>query len=596
VYEYDIHTISSIMRIDTSKERISLVICDLQPDLLGSLKQEHQERLLLALVIVLDAARRHSWTIVYSGLKFPSGYQGVSEGHKLYGAFRKLNQTMGDQAVHWFLEGWPDSEILSTNHKVAPKSQDTIVWRSQHIPHELIDTLEEKGIQKVYVVGAKASGSVQITCQLAMDQGMEVCVVQECVQDDDQDKLQAMMTLIMPIFANVISMQEFMENVGGLESFSEESQQAWIQQLLLRKDTMSTIQKGTNPMFLASDCGRPGHGSRFIQLLQDRGNWQIYPTQIWYEDFVKGEFHCPLAKKVVDFCDEPEFSKISMYLSGREYLDEKDKVIEIAGHFMPKTYCMENGKWLNGNAPPTDEKEGATSAPWFIKEADKNLGGASITIVQKPSKILSNVNRDQRYVIQQHIRDPLLTDDGRKTHLKFYVFLICDEDGITWTLYTYKGALLSISPKPWCPTDLSHDTQVTIHRHPHPPEETDGWKQHWTTIYQKCKEGTAQVIEKAIRTGKLKGRSKKKQFEVFSVDWMPDQHYNIWMFEFNMSPAVAQQEFDDPSNRDWRRDYLMQHDEAMLREALAIVMPMEDGGEHVDMGQWDFAGKFVGNI
>jgi hypothetical protein len=79
-----------------------------------------------------------------------------------------------------------------------------------------------------------------------------------------------------------------------------------------------------------------------------RGGWQTYPTQVWYEDFIS-QYHCPIAKKVVDFCDEPDFSKVAMYLSGREYLDEKDKVIEFAGRFMPKTFCIDNGNGLEMN-------------------------------------------------------------------------------------------------------------------------------------------------------------------------------------------------------------------------------------------------------
>eukprot|EP00980_Cylindrotheca_fusiformis_P008690 scaffold1863_cov85-Cylindrotheca_fusiformis.AAC.6 len=576
------------MRIDTCKERVAVAVCDLQQDLLGSLTQDHEDRLLLVIGIILEAAREQKWSVIYSGLKFHSRYQDVPNGHKLYGAFQKLNQSMGDQGVHWFLDGWPGSQIVTTPAKVAPRSQDTIVWRAQHVPHTLISTLKEQNIQKLFVVGAKASGSVQITCQLAMDEGMEVCVIPEAVQDDDTDRLQAVLTLLK-VFARITPMQEFMEMVGGLESFSEESQQAWIQKLMFEEDKL-----------IACDCGRRGHGSRYIQLLLERGTWQTSPTQIWYEDFVKGEFYCPLGKQIVDFCDEPEFSKVSMYLSGREYLDEKDKVIEIAGNFMPKTYCMEDGEWLNGDGP-TEEPDGSSLAPWFIKEADKNLGGASIAIVQNIYQIMSYIRKDRRYVIQQHIRDPLLTDNGHKTHVKFYLLLTCESDGITWTLYTYKASLLSISPNPWSPTDLSHDTQVTIHRHPQPPGETEGWKQHWEEVYSKCKQATAQVIERAIQKGKLKGRSQKKQFEVFSVDWMPDEHGNIWMFEFNMSPAVAQKEFDDPANRDCRRNYLMQHDEAMLREALDIVLPDGKssiidgaGSEELELGQWDLAGTFLG--
>lgn len=137
----------------------------------------------------------------------------------------------------------------------------------------------------------------------------------------------------------------------------------------------------------------------------------------------------------------------------------------------------------------------------------------------KPSEIMAHIKENQSYVVQQHIRDPLLTDDGRKTHLKFYVLLICNDDGLTWTLYTYKGALLSISPNVWSPNDLTHDTQITIHRHPEPPSVTEGWKQHWESTYEQCKQGTAEVISRAIESGKLKGRQNKNQFEVFSVEF-----------------------------------------------------------------------------
>jgi len=445
------------------------------------------------------------------------------------------------------------------------------------MPYELATFLQDKGVGKVFVTGAKASGSVQISCQLLMDRGMDVTIVKECVQDDDTERLNATFEHILPLYGHVTVLREVVDDAGGLGLLSAQSKNLLVE----------LASKGISSTFYASNCGRRGHGSRFIKLLQERGGWDIYPTQIWYEDFVKGEFYCPLAKKVVDFCDEPEFSKVAMYLLGREHLDEKDKLIEIAGRFMPKTFCIEDRNWV-GEEPPGDDEEGALSTPWFVKEADKNLGGDAIVIIRKPSEIMDKICKNKKYVVQQHIRDPLLTDDGRKTHLKFYVLLVCEEDGITWTLYTYKGALLSISPNLWSRDDLSHETQVTIHRHPVPPNKTKGWKQHWESFYEKCKRGTAEMINNAISQGKLKGRT-KRQFEVFSVDWMPDEHGNIWMFEFNMSPAIAQSEFDDINSRDERRQYLMRHDEIMLREALAIVFPLE-GNE--SPGQWDFAGKF----
>jgi len=559
-------------------KRTALVICDLQPDLLGSLP--NREILISSIDIVLEAAKANNWIVVYSGLKFESGYESVPESHKLYGALKKLNSKMGDKAVHWFMEGYPGSRILLQTSLVEENVDVRVVWRSQHLHTELVSLLNEESVGTVYVTGAKASGAVQMASQMMMDSGIEVTAVKECIEDDNQERLKATLDHLLPIFGNVISLKELIDDIGGVDILSANAKQSFM-------DIMSGNQESS--ALFATDCGRRGHGFRFIGLLLERGTWKCYPSQIWYEDFVKGEFYCPLGKKVVDFCDEPEFSKVAMYLAGREHLDEKDKVIEIAGKYMPKTYCLEDGKWV-GEEPPGDDEEGSTVAPWFIKEADKNLGGDAIEIVSSPSEIMNNVSKTKRYVVQQHIRNPLLTDDGRKTHLKFYVLLICEDDGMTWTLYTYRGALLSISPKPWSPSDLSQDTQITIHRHPEPPGETEGWKQHWEAVYDKCKAGTSEVIKRAISTGKLKGRP-KKQFEVFSVDWMPDTHGNIWMFEFNMSPAVCQKEFNDISKRDIRRDYLMQHDEIMLREALNIVLPLEGNGSSTS--DWDLAGNFT---
>eukprot|EP00979_Chaetoceros_neogracilis_P005074 scaffold869_cov260-Chaetoceros_neogracile.AAC.5 len=556
-------------------KRTALVVCDLQPDLLGSLP--NREALISSIEIVLEIAKANNWIVIYSGLKFESGYANITETHKLYGALKRLNSKMGDIAVHWFMEGYSGSQVLkpiSLENNVDVR----VVWRSQHVHNELISLLNEELIENVYVVGAKASGAVQIAMQMMMDQGIEVIAVKECIADDNQERLKATLDHLLPIFGNVISLEELIDDFGGIDSLPATIRQSFI-------DIMAGNESSA---LLATDCGRRGHGSRFIELLMERGTWKSYPTQIWYEDFAKGEFYCPLGKKVVDFCDEPEFSKHAMYLLGREHLDEKDKVIEIAGKYMPKTYCLEDGEWV-GEMPPSDNEDGSTAAPWFIKESDKNLGGDAIVIVSKPSEIMETINKTKRYVVQQHVKNPLLTDDGCKTHLKFYVLLICEDDGVTWTLYTYRGALLSISPKPWSPYDLCQDTQITIHRHPVPPNETVGWKQHWESVYEKCKAGTLEVIERAISAGKLKGRS-KKQFEVFSVDWMPDTDGNVWMFEFNMSPAICQKEFDHPSKRDDRRDFLMQHDEIMLREALAIVLPLEEGNKVPS--DWDLAGNF----
>uniref|UniRef100_A0A7S1G2Y8 Isochorismatase-like domain-containing protein n=1 Tax=Corethron hystrix TaxID=216773 RepID=A0A7S1G2Y8_9STRA len=577
-----------------SKNRRALIVCDFQEDLLKSIPS--RESLESSLKVSLAAARQAGWLVIFSGLRFPSGYAGVDPSHRLYGALARLNARLGDRAVHWFMEGHSGSDIATET-----RDDDIVVWRRSHVPHELATmaaapTDGDGRLTSVVVVGAKASGSVQASCQVLVDEGVDVKVVRECVGDDDDARLEATLEHLLPVYAKVISLKDMIvDAVGGMAEFAEnmdeESERALVS-LYGGRGAGNDVNNG-NIVKYCTDCGRRGHGRRFIQLFLKRPGWQNYPTQTWYEHFIKGEFLCPLGKKVVDFCDEPEFSRLSMYIAGREWLDEKDKVVSFAKEYMPVTYVLDSeGHWEGGRKPPTDSEDGAMDWPWFVKEADKNLGGAAIGICQRPSEIKDLTKLGQRYVVQQHVKKPLLTDDGRKAHLKFYSLLVCEEDGVTWALYTYRGALLSISPNRWSPDDLSHDTQITIHRHPEHPSETKGWRQHWTSTYAKCQKSTAEVIRRAVETkGTVKGRLGKKQFEVFSVDWMPDEDGNIWMFEFNLSPAVAQAEFDDVRKRDARRDILMRHDETMLQEALDIVKPWEKGGEG---GQWEKVREFSG--
>merc|ERR1719424_1932989 len=87
----------------------------------------------------------------------------------------------------------------------------------------------------------------------------------------------------------------------------------------------------------------------------------------------------------------------------------------------------------------------------------------------------------ETYVVQKHIPKPLLYHNGEKLHIKFYNLLVGRKDGVTWDLYTYKSGYLCICPKPWSPTDLSKETQVTIIR----TQKIDDWP-IWPISYPKC--------------------------------------------------------------------------------------------------------------
>lgn len=318
-----------------------------------------------------------------------------------------------------------------------------------------------------------------------------------------------------------------------------------------------------------TNCKVGGHGQRFCEYFLERPDWRIYPNQEWFKDEKGNEYHCPLGKKLVDFADETHFSRIAMYLKGRAWLEEKTKVLDLAPGKMPDTYIIENGQW-RGAVPPSDDQ--VTDLPWFVKEADRNWG-TSIHVCAKPSACLNLVKPTGVYVVQPHIKDPLL-HDGRKCHIKFYVLLVGFEDGVRWNLYTFKDGYLSISPNPWSPTDLSKDTQVTIIR----TERIGSWKA-WPDAYPKSKAVVVEVIERAITQGKLEGRLGKTQFEIFSADFIVDNGGGVWLFEFNMSPVLK-----DP------KDEPKVNDADMVRGALSIVAPWSGGSP----GLWDFAGEFRG--
>merc|ERR1719464_1156113 len=183
-----------------------------------------------------------------------------------------------------------------------------------------------------------------------------------------------------------------------------------------------------------------------------------------------------------------------MYLKGRAWLEEKTKVLELAPGLIPETFIIEMGQWRGAQPPPDDQ---VAALPWFVKEADRNWG-TSVHVCARPSDCLGLAKPDATYVVQQHIKDPLLMDDGRKCHIKFYVFLLCHEDGVRWHLYTFQGGYLSISPNRWSPEDLSKETQVTIIR----SERINSWKA-WASAYPKCKAAVAKVIDQAVAQGKL---------------------------------------------------------------------------------------------
>lgn len=319
--------------------------------------------------------------------------------------------------------------------------------------------------------------------------------------------------------------------------------------------------------FYCTNCKVGGHGARFAKYLLRRPDWRIYPSQVWFKDENGSrEYICPLGRSVVDFTDETKFSRISMYIRGHIWMEDKTKLYEVVPDCMPDTYVIDDLKWRHGREPPSDDS--VSDLPWFVKEADRNWG-TSVHVCKRPSECMSLAKPGCLYAVQQHIADPLCTEDGRKCHIKFYIFLRCLADGRTWELHTYRDGYLSISPTRWSPDDLSKETQVTIIR----SERIKSWR-HWEEVYPKCKARTADVIRRLVEQRKLEGTPGRQQFEIMSADYIVDARGEVWLFEFNTSPVLKDPE-DSPDV----------HDGDLIHGALSILIPWEGG----DPGLWDLA-------
>ena len=285
-----------------------LIVCDMQSDLLGSIVPASKRRALIDRIqIGIDVARRAGWKIVHTGVRFPSSYHGVPPHHKIYGGFQRLNAKLGNDAAHWFLEGYPGTNMMMY------KEGDAAVWRAHHLPtQELIDevlackSLDEKvagSMVNAMVVGIKAGYAVQAVTQSLSDAGISVHVIRDCVSDDDEKRCCAVLDHLLPIYGTVITLAELIDVAVGLDHYKYPNDE----------DNNDNEKKSLQ---LFSFCGRSGHASLYLGHLTE--NWQPFPTQPWYDEPLTGKrFTCPLGKRIVNFSDEPQFSRISMFLKGR---------------------------------------------------------------------------------------------------------------------------------------------------------------------------------------------------------------------------------------------------------------------------------------
>lgn len=281
-------------------------------------------------------------------------------------------------------------------------------------------------------------------------------------------------------------------------------------------------------------------------------------------------------------------------------MDDKGKLINVAQEFLPETYVMKSGENI--------DLQSKQSGPWFVKETNKN-GGRAITVCKDSTEAIALANNDnETCVIQRHVDNPSLLNDGRKWHLKVYNLLVCDEEGSSWTLRCHNEPFLCVAEAPWSIDDLSPEAQITIRRtkrvkHDVPLEELNADNR---LVFQKCTDIVSTVVQRAIESNELQGRPGKKQFEVFSADFIFDSDFKAHLIEFNFSPVLfdplAKQELTTKGLKAYMRDFELNgdaaaiNDHAMIKDVVSMVFYPKQTFAKKEMqdaiGGWEYIKSF----
>jgi hypothetical protein len=244
----------------------TLIVCDVQPDVVQKLDQPRQ---FVDLIHTCIAAARQKQQqrpepiqIVHTLLYFPdrSGeeveelgrYAQISPTHPRLGILRKLGAT--NPNLKWF---------VSTDLCVKPLDHELILTRSTFLPHAndaallqglrryIIDTTGDAA--EVTVIGY--GPTVQALCSLLGDvlAVSNVQILRECVRDEKPARCEAFLNHGLLFNEQVVSLVDYLESLDLLHE---------------RIDTPSTQQRtapssGT-PVKYVVDCGRGGHLSLFL--------------------------------------------------------------------------------------------------------------------------------------------------------------------------------------------------------------------------------------------------------------------------------------------------------------------------------------------
>ena len=205
----------NIRFISTNMKKLTLVVCDVQPDVIKKIPNSQQ---FVDLVDHAVRAGRNSKTtssvdIVHTMICFPgSSYDCIPLTHPKLGILRKLQ--MKNSPINWFTS--PELSIPAV--KEDPK--ETVASRTTYLPHandtKLLEVLkygDQESLEDRDFIVVGYGPTVQAVCHILGDVigTPNVVLLKECIQDENLERYKAFLDHGLMFKEEVASLVDFIE-------------------------------------------------------------------------------------------------------------------------------------------------------------------------------------------------------------------------------------------------------------------------------------------------------------------------------------------------------------------------------------------------
>ena len=286
-------------------------------------------------------------------------------------------------------------------------------------------------------------------------------------------------------------------------------------------------------------------------LANDYGFEEI-PKEFWFksetietDDPDDGIMYQPLNKTACEWCDRNVYSFVENRFENSVVLFSKIQLSRLilchssicGNHLAPVTYVVRFNKGKCSHefdefqnprvlSPPTSMDD---IACYFLKDDEADYG-TGVFAFKTIEECFQNCKSGKQYVIQPHIRDPLLYE-GRKFSVRVYGLVVSPPGPERrLNIFVYNDGYLAVAKQEWNVDDLSNETQVTSDRSLRLSE----WE-HYEAVMEKLYDATKRVLYAASQEFVV---GRKRTWELFGLDFLFDSSLKPWLLEVNSGPTT----------------------------------------------------------